>query len=376
MSRLADPILFIDHAPAIGGAENSLLLLMQHLQGWQPYLATVEGKLADAARTLGIPVHIVPLPRLRKSMQSPSDLWQGARAIANVARQIDALALYTNTVRAQTYGMLAARLCCKPLVWHFRDFWLGENRPKFPQADTTLKRLFIGASKTVITNSHATARHLPTSHKIHVVHNGIKLDQFDPTRTGTPFRQQFNIPLNAPLVGMMGRLRPWKGQTRFIDMAAQVVAHNSETHFVIIGGATFAVDDEYEQHLHQKTAELGLTNHIHFTGHLDNMPAALAALDIFVHPGDPEPFGLVNVEAMAMAKPIVALNHGALPEIIDNGNEGFLVSEDGMVERIVHLLNDVILQKEMGSRGRTRVVQQFGIEQTAAKIGRILTQKL
>jgi glycosyltransferase involved in cell wall biosynthesis len=375
---MIQPILFIDHAAAIGGAENSLLMLMRHLEKWQPHLATVDGKLAEAAREANIPVHIAPMQRLRKSLKSPNDLWHGAQAIAQIATRIEAAALYTNTIRAQIYGVAAARLAQKPLIWHMRDFWLTENRPKnSPLLDTTLKRLFIANARAVITNSHATAARLPKSPKINVVHNGIELGRFDPTLDGTLFRKQFDIPLDAPLVGMMGRLRPWKGQMRFLDVAAQVAAQRDDVYFTIIGGATFGVQDDYEQRLRQKTASLGLNSHVKFTGHLDNTPAALAALDIFVHPGDPEPFGLVNIEAMAMRKPVVAFKLGALPEIIEDGKTGYLVDTTPQLAiSILNLIKDPTRRQQFGIAGKQRVIEQFTIQHTATKIEGVLHQCL
>ncbi len=366
------PILFIDHAAAIGGAENSLLMLMRQLDGWQPQLATVEGTLARDARDAGVPVHIVPLPRLRKSPKSPIDLWRGASAIAKIAHQIDAQALYTNTIRAQTYGVLAARISRKPLIWHMRDFWLSENRPKSPHIDTTLKHLFITSSRIVIANSHATAAHLPKSAKVHVVHNGIEIGRFDPTTDGTLFRQSFNIPLEAPLIGMMGRMRPWKGQLRFLQMAAAILRERPETYFAIIGGSPFGTADGFEQLVHATSRELDLTEHVRFAGHQSDTEAALAALDIFVHPGDPEPFGLVNIEAMAMAKPVVALKHGALPEIVVDNKTGLLVSADELPTAILDLLDNVERCHWFGQNGRQHVIQQFTMEQTVANVAVVL----
>ncbi|VAW33963.1 hypothetical protein MNBD_CHLOROFLEXI01-207, partial [hydrothermal vent metagenome] len=86
------PILFIDHAPALGGAEKSLLLLMQQLdrQKWQPHLACVDGSLAKEATAVSIPSHRLTLPRLRRSPQFLGNLWQGADGISQIAKKIGA----------------------------------------------------------------------------------------------------------------------------------------------------------------------------------------------------------------------------------------------------------------------------------------------
>mgnify|MGYP000287325100 CR=1 FL=1 len=81
-------VLFVDHATALGGAELSLLMLlerMDHAQ-WEPHLACYGGALAERARALGISVHVTPLSRLRRSWRAPVDLAAGARALAGIVR--------------------------------------------------------------------------------------------------------------------------------------------------------------------------------------------------------------------------------------------------------------------------------------------------
>ncbi len=81
-------------------------------------------------------------------------------------------------------------------------------------------------------------------------------------------------------------------------------------------------------------------------------------MDIFIHPGDPEPFGLVNVEAMAMGKPVVAFAHGALPEIVVDRVTGLLVppgDEDAMAQAVLALLQDPDWRQTLGTAGRERV---------------------
>ena len=114
---------------------------------------------------------------------------------------------------------------------------------------------------------------------------------------------------------------------------------------------------------------------LHFTGHLDDPAHALAAMDIFVHCGDPEPFGLVNIEAMAASKPVVAFNHGALPEIIKQKEMGLLVPPydiEALAEAVGQLLQAPQRRKTLGQAGRQRVTDQFTIQQTAVHVSNIL----
>lgn len=374
-------VLFLDHALALGGAECSLLLLLKHLDRtrWQPHLACIGGPLAEQATALGIPVYQVPMPRLRHSLHAPLDWLTGALAIARIAREIDAALFVGNTVRSALYASLAARLARRPFVWHMRDFWLSESRPKHLWADRLGKRLLCTAAARVIANSRATAAHLPCQGKVVVVHNGIEVERFDPSLGGETFRDSYGIPSSAPLVGMVGRLRPWKGQDRFLRVLARVRQKMPGVWGVIVGGSPFEVRDDYPRRLERLTAELDLRDHVVFTGHVEDVRPALAAMDVFVHPGDPEPFGLVNLEAMAMGKPVVAFAHGALPEIVVEGETGLLVDpgdEERMANATVALLQDPARREAMGRAARARIEEQFTADRMAQAVVGVLKDVL
>jgi glycosyltransferase involved in cell wall biosynthesis len=379
----ARPILFVDHAPALGGAEHSLLLLLRHLDRtrWQPHLAGVQGALLAAAADCGVAIHPLPMPRLRRSPRFPVDVWKTASALAGAAREASAALLYANTVRAAIYTAPVARRARLPFVWHMRDFWLSEAQPERPALDALGKRLLAASAALVLANSQAVAEWLPAmaGAKVQVVHNGIELAAFRPGDGRYAFRERHQIPPDAPVLGMVGRLRPWKGQERFLRLAARVRARHPDARFVVVGGAPFGVPGDYPDRLRRLAEELSLGESLVFSGHLDDVRPALAAFDLFIHPGDPEPFGLVNVEAMAMALPVVAFGHGALPEIVEDGVTGRLVppgDEGALAAAALRLLDDPERRAQMGRAGRERVAEQFRIERTVEQIDRRLTMLL
>jgi glycosyltransferase involved in cell wall biosynthesis len=100
-------------------------------------------------------------------------------------------------------------------------------------------------------------------------------------------------------------------------------------------------------------------------------------MDLFVHPGDPEPFGLVNLEAMAMGKPVVAFAHGALPEIVDDGKTGLLVpprDERAMAEAVTTLLGNPARRIVMGRTGRTMAEKRFTARRVARELEIVLQE--
>lgn len=369
------PILFVDHADALGGAERSLFLLMTFLDAnrWQPHLVAPSGPLAEEASGAGIPVHLQDLPRLRGSSRSLLDLWQEAVRISKTAREIGAVLVHSNTVRATAYASFAARLAQRPLVWHMRDFWLSEAEPAAKWADRLGKSIFCRLAGRVVANSRAVAGHLPCSAKASVLHNGIDLSHFDQALTAADNKAAIcraaGFPLDAPIAGMIGRTRPWKGQDAFLQMAKQVRAAVPDCRFLIVGGDPFGVQDDYEARLLELRSQSGLADRVHWTGQLADVRPPLAAMDLFVHPGAPEPFGLVNIEAMAMGKPVVAFGHGALPEIVLDGETGLLVAPgdtNALAASVSRLLEDPTESQKMGRAGRERVDDCFRIERTVA----------
>ena len=200
-----------------------------------------------------------------------------------------------------------------------------------------------------------------------------------PGRSGATVRRRYNIADSAPVVGMLGRLRPWKGQERFLRTANKVSQAIPQARFLVIGGTPLGDAGTYPEELKALVDDLVLTDRAILTGQIDDVPAALAALDLFVHPGDPEPFGLVNIEAMAMELPVVAFNHGALPEIVADGKSGVLVTPgdlEALSETITGLLQDPDRMKSMGHAGRKIVEDRFTIEDTAHGVETVLDEVL
>jgi len=371
------PILFVDHADALGGAEQSLLLLMTFLDRnrWQPHLIAPPGQLAEEAVAADIPVHIQSLPRLRGSSRSLLDLWKQARHISRTTREIGAAIIHSNTVRATAYACLATRLASVPLVWHMRDFWLSETEPSAKRADRMGKSVFCGMASRVITNSRAVAEHLPCSTNASVLHNGIDLAHFDLAHNTSDNRADIcraaGFPADASIVGMVGRTRPWKGQDTFLHMALQLSEQQPDCRFLIVGGDPFGVQDDYEARLLALGSQPILADRVHWTGQLADVRPALAAMDLFVPPGAPWPFGLVNIEAMAMAKPVVAFAHGALPEIVLHEETGLLVAPrdtTALAASVSRLLRDPEKSHKMGRTGRIRVENHFRIERTVNQL--------
>ncbi len=152
-----------------------------------------------------------------------------------------------------------------------------------------------------------------------------------------------------------------------------------DARFLVVGGAIFGEDAAYEDSLHSLAAQRDLQDRMTFTGQIADVATAYAAMDIFVQAADPEGFGRVNLEAMAMARPVVALAHGSLPEIVVHGETGVLIppGEPGALSReVIGLLRSPDSRERMGAAGRDRVLAEFSMRRMIERIERLLGEVL
>lgn len=367
------PILFIDHATALGGAERSLLLLIETLDRslFLPHLATPPGALADAARAAGAVVHEVPLERLRGRVAAPWCLVRGAWRLAGAARRNQIALVYSNTVRASAYGGAVARWARRPHVWHVRDIL----RP-----GPSLRGL-CALADALICVSAAAAAQLPCPRKVRVIPNGVRLGAPRGTRSADAVRLRtaWRVPADAVLVGHVARLAPWKGQIDVIDAAEMLVREYPDAYVAIVGGDVFGAYPGYEATLRAAVATRGLGHRVVLAGHAEDMPAVLEAVDVLVHASAAEPFGRAVIEAGAAGVPVVAYGGGGVPEIVVDGATGLLVppgDRRALAGALVRLAGDEALRRRLGENGRVHVAAHFDVEPLTRLIEAVLRDLL
>lgn len=362
-------VLFVDHAPALGGAEHSLLLLLRCLDRARvtPLLACVPGALQERAQAAGVRCLTLPLPRVRRHPLGLVRLWRGALGLARMARRERAQVLCANTVRSSLYAGLATVLVRRPLVWYVRDIL----------ASGWYTRAMQRIASAMVAVSEAVAA--PLASGALVVPNGVLLDGFVADAAAVAqMRARWGVPADAPVVGMAGRLRPWKGQDHFLRAMRLVAEHVPDARFVVVGGTVFESSEPYLPKLKDLVASLGIEGRVVFAGHQDDMPAAYAAMDIVVHCSvEPEPFGRVVIEAMAAARPLVAYGWGGPREIVVPGETGLLVTprdHEALAQATLELLRDPERCRAMGAAGRARAVAHYDARVVARRIEAVLLE--
>lgn len=348
-------VLLVNPSPIRGGAEE---MLAAFLRGFDPARIDADvaclspGPFPDELVAAGHSVHLIDAGRMRQVKR----YGRAVGALARLARGYDVVCSWQ--VKGHYYGTLAARIARRPAIW-----WDHGIRPKRGEQSS-----FAGGTipkampvRLVLTSSRAAAaRHA----RAIAIHPGIDVERFAAARPAhrDAMRASFGVAPDAPLIGIVGRLQPWKGQHVFLRAAARIADAHPGALFVIAGDAIGGFSAGYPAELRAFAAELGLESRVIFAGARDDVPAVLAALDVFVHASIEEPFGIVIVEAMAAGLPVIATRGGGVPEIVTDGIDGYLVecgNDEEMAARITTLLTDPAIASRLAAAGQARARTAF-----------------
>jgi len=340
----------------LGGAENMLWTFLRHVdrRRIEPFVVFLHGgPFEREVASLGIGTTVLHAGRLRH--------------IATTARTITTLAQFLRRDRpplllnwmgkAQVYGASAAIIA----GIGDRIVWWQHGVPSAHWLDrlaTILPARAIGCSSRAAASAQERMRpRRPTF----VVHPGI--DSPPPTsEQALTLRRQFSIPDEAIVLGIVGRLQPWKGQHHFIHALATLRERGHDVRGFVVGGNAYNLSPGYDEHVHDLARTLGVEKYVLFTGQVEDALPYIAGMDALVNASDPEPFGIVVIEAMALGVPVVAVGTGGPAEIIEPGRSGLLVprsAPDVLADALEPLVQDSELRLRLGLGGRERYRERF-----------------
>jgi len=372
--------LHLAHTSASSGGEIALLRLLGALDrdAVDSVLVCAEdGRLVEDARRHGVPTLVEPLPpaiRDRRRQQAgqvstlalvPSLVAYAAR-VARVARAHRADAIHTNSLKALVYGLLAGRLAGIPVVAHLRDDLSQLNAgPAGTAVRSSLRRLpavVVGCSSYVLAVAGVDAS------RARVVYTGVpraELADGIAPRSG------------PPVVGMVARVSPWKGQDLFLRAAARVAVRRPDVRFRIIGAPLFG-EEPYLREIERLAARRPLAGRVELTGFVPDPRTAYDQLTVAVAASVlPEPFGNVIVEAMARGLPVVAPAEGGPTEIITSGVDGLLIpprDPAALARAILSLLDDPSRTVALAGEALRTVETRFTLESSARRFTEILRE--
>lgn len=356
-------ILYVSPFARIGGGELSLIAILKNLDK-QAYRARVicyeEGHFPDKLRKLGFECLV-----LRRGIK----LWDWIlilRLIGYIKKKsIDIVHVNSLDIRAA----VAAKLSGVPLVGHLRViFPFG-----WPDA------LFVRLSDITIVVSRAAqeafCREFPDlKSKFMVIPPLIDIRAGETAPLN--LRQEFNLADETKLIGIVGRLDPFKGHDVFLRAAAIIKNMLPRAKFFIIGGSLSPDNDEalYLKEINKLVGELGLSRDVIFTGFRDDILRVMAGLDVLVVPSRQikrghgvvnEGFGRIILEAMSLGVSVVASASGGLREIIDDKVNGLLVPSDDYThtaEAALFILNNARKKQEMAEAARLKFERCYSVK--------------
>jgi glycosyltransferase involved in cell wall biosynthesis len=223
--------------------------------------------------------------------------------------------------------------------------------------DRLVDRVAVGAAENREDFARLTGRGRA---KVAVIHTGIELERFRPGSGCPELRAALGYGPDELVVGTLSRLSDTrKGVAEFLAMAANVAPRCAAARFLIVGEGVL------RPALEQRAEELGIRDRVTFAGWRTDVAAVLAGMDVFVMPSLFEGGPTTVLEAMAMARPVVATCVGMVPEVIEDGRSGLIVppgDAEALTLAVDRLLADEPLRREIGQRSRETAERDFSID--------------
>ncbi|MGE0030133.1 MAG: glycosyltransferase family 4 protein [Steroidobacteraceae bacterium] len=369
-------ILYIDGNMdgTVGGSFFSLYYLTQGLDRarYTPVVAFVANHaILDKYLAAGIDTRILPRPAvLSKKWRLPRPLARVMNAIQEnllwplslqrflAAERFDLVHLNNSTTGNHEW-MIACLFARVPCVTHER----GINR-----SFSFRSRLLGPRLRAVICISEAVRANFDARHfrgiRLVTIPNGLDADSLPVSKSAADSKRMLGISDAAPLIGMVGNIKAWKGQETLVRAMA-ILKRNCVGLRCLLIGAVSADQSSFAARLEKLILDLGLSESVTLTGYRKDVADCMNALDVVVHAStEPEPFGRVLLEAMALRKPLVASNAGAVPEIVVDGESGLLFRPGDPVDlarAVERLIRDQALADRLADAGHRRLVERFSI---------------
>lgn len=362
-------ILHLIETTEPGGAETVLVELASGVGSGFTSVGGVlgEGWTSSQLENRNIPVFYLPLER--------SLDWRWVARLGKLIRlnKIDLIQSHEFTMNC--YATLAAKRAGIPIVctahgknyyperyyrrWAYR--WAARNASAFVAVSENLK-MFL-CKEIGVRND-----------EILTILNGVDLNHFDnPSYDRGPIRASLGIANKMHVVITVAALFKVKGHIDLLNAASRLCQSRKDIVFLIVG------EGSLEESLREQTKNLRISNNVKFLGFRSDVPQLLAASDVFVLPSYSEGMPISIIEAMAAGLPIVATNVGGIPEVVENGANGYLV-EPGEPEALANKISTIVANRDVarcfGTNSRDRARSKFRLKRMISEYERLYERAL
>lgn len=365
-------ILYISAFSQWGGSTISLLRLVEKIDQSRfriTIAVPVDGPMVERYEKHGSTVRIIPISillrfsSLKKIISYLSGLIPSVLRLYRLIRKDNVDVVHSNDSIVLVGGM-AARLAGVKSVSHIRDNLTS------PASVIRLRNFLINlfsdrilpVSWSIRDNFIAYGGSKP---KCRVFYNGVDPEIFSLTENGKVLRKEFSLPSNAKIVAHIARIDPNKGQECLIHAAPSVLKVIPSAYFLLVGDSNTPKFGWYKERVLQSINEEGLNDRIIFAGKRDNIQEIISLSDVVVLPSNYEALPNVICEASSCGKPVIASKVGGIPELIKDGDTGFLIppqDTEALSRCIIKLLSsDRDFLEKMGLAGRKYMSEKFNI---------------
>lgn len=381
--KRAPKVLVVENGAGFGGAVIALKSLVGSVDTSEASFHVVSNMPVPGLSELGAVKHVKVLRdrsfdarKLARHLQTLRPAWLRPILLFGVGRLDDVfnrlpylarLAWYVRSLKpdivhgnnepnSNREAMLVARLLRIPFVQHVRG----------PLAPTRMAPWLLSSPAAFVPVSRWLAgdllmRGVP-GHRIRQVYDGVEMAANE-DRTARDLRADLGLAPSTKLVAMVGMLVQWKGQDLFIDAVSKIQHSDSGLAFLLFGDTPEHGDVDYAQRLKDQVETLGLRARVHFMGRQSRLTQLLPQIDVVVSAStEPEPLGLVMIEAMASGCSFVAPAFGAATEVVEDGVTGFLFRPKD-VDDLAHVLVRAVASRGMNNPmpvlAHRRVVDRF-----------------
>lgn len=383
-------ILFIHQSAELYGSDKTILMFISGLDKTKYFPVVVlpfDGPLKTEMEKNGIKVVIAPVLKLYRKMFTPGNLRvffseykKGMSVLDKLHKEHDFKLVYSHTLAALA-GIVFARKNKIRHLWHVQEILA---KPKV--INKAFHRILNLKSnhKTIYDSRETMLFWVKDDQKLakksDFIWNGLDVSEkpvYSADEISAIRRDWFKVDKDQTVIGLVGRINSWKGQ-QLLLAAFKIIAPKYPGAKLVYLGSAPPNQDFFVTGLEAKIDEFSLSNRVVIIPFQNNIWPFWDAIDIGVVPStEPEPFGMVVIEAMLSKKPVVASNHGGPTEIVADGETGFLFEPNNaqsLAENLSKLLDDPAMRKSFGQKGYERAVANFSLESHIAQFEKVFAE--
>jgi glycosyltransferase involved in cell wall biosynthesis len=357
-------LLFLTGSLQGGGSEK---VLLEHLRAldrsrFRPEVLALEAGGENRARYREAEIEVAGVADRR---ERGNLLWGLVRAIRARLRRQDVSLVHAWLGLPAVVGPGVARWVSRtPVIVSQRNlgYWLGRPQRRLYRWSNHryVDRMAVNAEAV---RESLVAEGLCPRRIIEVIPNGIDLERFRPAGDRGEARRALGLPSSGPVVGLVGSLKTIKGHVDILDALEPLHGRGISPQVVLVGSG------KEEPALRERVAGRPWAERVHFLGRRTDVERIYPALDVSLLCSRTEGLPNVVIEAMACGCPVVGARVGGVPEVLEEGREGFLYTPgrpEELAEALAPLLTDDEMRERMGRLARERAEARFGFSRMQA----------